>query len=177
MIWSPIAAMVFLVAAGDAVHAQTGSVWVGEGRTFRQENGGWSEYYKGAKAFTFKEVDRGPGYVGLYDATRGIRVELSATSATVVRGSKTLFAYSGRWSWRLFVRSDKKGYFIREADGNWAEYFEGKVIFKFQETGRGKDLVVLFDASRGFEVRLTGTQAIVTSGSRTILTYNGRFAQ
>jgi hypothetical protein len=177
MIFSPIAAVVVCLGAADVASAQPVSAWVGEGRTFRQENGGWAEYYKGQKAFTFVNSGSGPGWIGLYDDTRGIRVELSSTQAVVSRGGKVLFAYKGMWRWQEFTRSDKKGSFVHTGDGKWSEFFDGKVIFTFQETGRARDEVILFDQTRGIEVKLTSKQAIVTAGNRTLLTYNGRFTR
>ncbi len=161
-----------LATATTCFAQRTAGVWVGEGRTFRAENGGWSEYYQGQKAFTFANSGSGPGWVGLYDAARGIRVELSATQAVVSRGGQTLFAYRGMWHWKMFTRSDGKGSFVG-VNGKWSETFNGQTIFTFVETGRSRDQVILFDASRGIEVKLTSREAIVTAGSRQLMTYPG----
>jgi|GEM_PF-2263617 len=83
---------------------------------------------------------------------------LAAVEAEAATGSKWVYG---------------TGEFRRDAQGSWVEYQNGAPVFEFVETARNADLVLLFDSSRGINVKLLGSQAVVTSGASTLLTLNG----
>src|SRR5262245_8756575 len=160
-ILSPVAAVVVCLGTADLASAAVGSVWTyrtsnvtGE---FRRENGGWAEYQNGRKVFTFVDTGGGPDFALLWDASRGIRVKLTATQAIVTSDGQTLLTYSGGWAWQEWARSGSNLKFVHTGGGNWSEYQNGQVAFTFRETARTRDSVTLYDSSRGIRVKLTTT--------------------
>jgi hypothetical protein len=102
-------------------------------------------------------------------------VKLTATQAIVTSDGQTLLTYSGGWAWQEWALSGSNLKFVHTGGGSWTEYQNGRAVFTFRETQRTRDSVTLYDSSRGIRVRLTTTQAIVTSDNDRLLTYNGRF--
>jgi hypothetical protein len=76
--------------------------WVtrnGRIRFINSEGQKWVEYQDGRPFFAFEETDRyNGGRVDLYDARRGIRVELDEGEARVVVDGKVTLKYAGRFT-------------------------------------------------------------------------------
>src|SRR5262249_20442360 len=185
-ILSPVAAVVVCLGTADLASAAVGSVWTyrtsnvtGE---FRRENGGGGGDQKGRKVFTFVGTRGGAGFALLWGASPGIRGELAAPQAILASHRQTPLTHSGRrgragespltasggWAWEGRARSGSNLKYVRTGGGKWREYQNGQVAFTFRETARARDSVTLYDSSRGIRVKLTTTQAIVTSDSDTL---------
>jgi len=63
----------------------------------------------------------------------------------------------------------------RTAAGKWGEFNNGTLVHEFVETAHTPESVLLYDASRGFNVRLHGDKAVVTSGTTTLRSDPGRW--
>jgi len=152
----------------------TGSLWRYNGGDFRRVGGGtWHEFQNGQLAFMFMQTAQSSDEVFLFDASRGFTVRLTHNQAIVTAGSTTLLTLNGEWIEQEWTYST--GRFRHLGGGSWREFQNGQPAFSFVEVARSSDVVILFDASRGINVRLTPTQAVVTSGPNTLMTIPGNW--
>lgn len=156
-----------------------GTVWsYGTGEFRSVGTGQWQEFQNGQHRCSFRETGRSASAVTLYDGSRNITVTLTASQATVTRGSQTVLTYRGGWSWQEWTNGNGQGKFAQTSPGRWVEYQNGRQAFTFTEKGRGSSNEVnLYDASRAITVKLDPRQATVTRGGNTLLTMNGRWTR
>lgn len=74
------------------------SVFGYDGGEFRSVGKGrWEEFQDGRKVFTFIELVRGGGIIPLFDASRGITVEISSSQFSVSSGGSVIFTKAGKF--------------------------------------------------------------------------------
>lgn len=150
----------------------TGTLWRYNGGEFRRVGGGtWHEYQNSQLAFTFHQTAQSNDEIFMYDGSRGFTVRLTPNQAIVTAGATILLTLNGEWIEQQWTYSS--GRFQHLGGGSWREFQNGQPVFGFVEVGRSSDVVILFDSSRGINVRLTPTQAVVTIGPDTLMTISG----
>lgn len=95
-----------------------------------------------------------------------------ATIAVAMLGS--FFAHVAHAQVADIWTNDRQA-FVSKGKGVWHELQGGNTAFKFKESARGANHVVLFDGSRGITVSLFDGKADVSSGATQIMTLTGRF--
>jgi hypothetical protein len=150
--------------------------WGGQGRSFQKEpNGTWAEYLNGKRIFGFTEVTRDQNSVHLHDKGRNVSVLLTASKAEVSEKGKFQFAYEGRFFYSVFAH--KLGAFYDRGGNRWEEMQNGKVAYRFVQTGRTMTSVTLYDDSRGLTVVLNMTDFRILSGNKELGKVPGKWVQ
>lgn len=97
-----------------------------------------------------------------------MKMSLSMIALALLATAEVGAAVSDRWVY-------KTGEFRHLGGGRWEEIINGRKAFTFIESARGANEVVLWDKSRGIQVKLNYVEAKVFQGARHVLTHQGTF--
>jgi hypothetical protein len=158
--------------------AQVADTWATDRAAFvRQGRGQWQETHYGIVVNKFKEIARGPDSVVLFDASRGITVNLSDGKADVSSGTTALLTLNGRFFFTVWSYADRNGRFAHVDGKRWQEFQGGRPVFNFVQSARTTDSVELIDASRGIQVTLARGKATVSSMGAVVMGIAGDWSR
>ncbi len=147
-----------------------------EGKFVLMPGAGWEERGRDGGRFQFAEQNRDDWSVYLFDASRGVRIQLDLHTRTVsyadagAPGMRPLYRISdasavvnGRNMTRAWTAT---GQFVMTGPGRWEERGANGAAFQFAETNRDDWSVHLHDASRGVSLALDAhTRRVMYSDS------------
>ncbi len=147
-----------------------------EARFVLTPGAGWEERGRDGGRFQFAEQNRDDWSVYLFDASRGVRIQLDLHTRTVsyadagAPGMRPLYRISdasavvnGRNMTRAWTAT---GQFVMTGPGRWEERGANGAAFQFAETNRDDWSVHLHDASRGVSLALDAhTRRVMYSDS------------
>lgn len=147
-----------------------------EGKFVLTAGTGWEERGRDGGRFQFAEQNRDDWSVYLFDATRGVRIQLDLHTRTVsyadagapamrplYRISGASAVVNGRNMSRAWTAESQ---FVMTGAGRWEERGANGAAFQFAETNRDDWSVYLHDASRGVSLALDAhTRRVMYSDS------------